>query len=144
MPDGRTSTRHLQCIDSLKAFLESSQGSPQACDRFLLVEDISQPLVEILGTAFNCDPSFFESFLPLEYHKGGTCGSVLGSRRNHRLPSDTVYNSYLSIPFYRQSSYRFYAAQRKLTAMPRDHIWELGSGEENVAYAWLEEFRTGK
>lgn len=144
MPDGGFSTSFLGTLDRLKAFLESSKSCPPTCDRILLVEDISPPLVEILGTAFNCDPLFFESVLPWEYCREGTRGCLLGSYGNNRLPSDAVYNNFLSVPFYRQSSHDLDRNRRSSTAVQRERIDHPASVEEHVAYAWCKEYRVGK
>lgn len=143
MPDGGFSTFHLSTLNGLKAFVESSKSCPPTCDRILLVEDISPPLVEILGTAFNCDPFFFESVLPWEYYRVGTRGSLLGSYGNNRLPSDAVYNDFLSVPFYRQSDYKLDRNWLRLVGQ-RERIDRPASVEEHVAYAWCKEYRVGK
>ena len=62
-PDSDVSIHEFTDIDSLVDFLNVPWSDTQGYVRLFLVEDLSSPVVELLGDRFNLDPQFFRAHI---------------------------------------------------------------------------------
>lgn len=151
--------REIRDVQNLREAM-SRDISDAIAMRIFLVEDVTAPVIEILGGVYDCHPCFFRAHMqsetrlkcaavdahgyPIAQPKSGTKGYLPNNRftltETGRLP-------FFSLPFYRYFRYRDQQSRQRHESkrtMPRKYLEGIleGSLEERISGTFVSETRS--
>jgi hypothetical protein len=112
----QSSSEHVKDIERLKNLVKTEAPHDVAL-RLFLVEDVTAPVIELLGSAYGCYPSFFEEHMYTIGNRRETCMdengrpiSAASSSSYHqgknRSLTETGNLPFFSLPFRRMFEYK--------------------------------------
>ena len=146
LQDRRTEISHVQDLDSLQQAAVTTLPNNVAL-RLFLVEDMTGPIVEILGRTYSCHPHFFAAHMESQYYSGFSSIDKNGAAGAKNTDKDVIYvpksltdiqsRPFLSISYTKAFNRLLEKHEKPRMCRPCDFSW-LGGCEERLSACFYE------